>query len=104
MLAQFYGLCTASKIKKVGHTNFVKFLLQTLSPKIEQPFKKITKYVFISTFPTPTLTYFFRTFSITLKNIYISHLKSSITLCDEYHFYISITVIKVGKKLFFKQV
>ena len=73
-----------SEPNKAGNTKFVKFKFQSKSSKIER-------------------AYFFGHFSLTfIKNI--SYLKSSLNLGDEYHFHLSMTAIKVVRKLIFQKI
>ena len=73
-----------------------------MSSKVEQAFEKMTKYIFLLILPYPTLTSFFHHFLINFKKN-ISYLKSSINLCDEYHFLHINNCHKSGEKIDFSE-
>ena len=78
-----------SELNKVGHINFVKFRLQSMSSKIEKECEKRTNY-FLSSFCQFQLQDPFPALSPTF--FYILYPKSLLILCDEYN---SKTVIKL---------
>ena len=91
------------KLNKAGYTNFAKFRLQNMSSKIERAFEKMTKYVFVFILPSPTFTSNFRQFHINFRKKNILYLKSSISLCDEYHFLHINNCHESGEKFYFSE-
>ena len=93
-----------SELNKVGYTNFFKFVLQSMSSKIEQEFEKgqnIFSEIFV--WLTQTLTSFFLHFLIIffffifhMLNLHLVYLLYTI-------FYVSMTFINVVKNKIFQE-